>query len=159
MPLSPLPLEVRIAKPGQRQGRQHRHALPGAQTWLGSWKLRQSHRVLVVTWSFYFGGVSLVLAMQLPFCVPFMQVTLLLVPNWVHSCISSISARGLQVGYHYHYPVPPSLHGVTGHFVALQSKISSIKQKFGTLTLQRTGGIMIAEILVLQTHFLTVPQS
>lgn len=87
-----------------------------------------------------------------------MEVTLPLVSKGVHSSICSISARGVQVGYRYHYPVPQPLYGVTGHFVTLRGEISSIKQKFGTLALQRTGEIMIAEILVLQTHFLTVPQ-
>lgn len=96
MPLSPLPLEVRMAKPGQRQRRQHRHALPRAQTWVGSWKLGQSHWVLVVTSGFYFGGISLVLATQLPVYVPFMQDTLPLVPTWMHSWISSTSARGFR---------------------------------------------------------------
>lgn len=81
-----------------------------AQTWSGSWRLGQSHWVLVVTWSFYFGGISLVLAMQFPVYVPCMQVTLPLVPKQAHSCTSSISASGVQVVYRYHYPAPQSLH-------------------------------------------------
>lgn len=100
---------------------------PVAQTWSGSWRLGQSHWVLVVTWSFYFGGISLVLAIQFPVSVPRMQVTLPLVPKQAHSCTSSISASGIQVVYRYHYPAPQSLHWVTGHSITLPCVISSIK--------------------------------
>lgn len=35
MPLSPLPLEMQMGKPGQTEGRWHRHALPGSTDMVG----------------------------------------------------------------------------------------------------------------------------
>lgn len=72
----------------------------------GSWE--QSRWVLVVTWSPYFGGVTLGLVMQLPVYVPCIHVTLVdptVVLNWEHFCTSSVSASGVELVYDYHYPV------------------------------------------------------